>query len=510
MYCVLLVDDEPIICEGLSSVVDWAKYDCRICGIGSSAADGLEKIKEYRPDIIITDIKMGNMSGLDMLHEAEEYIKNSRIIIITGHRDFDYAAEAIELGVSAFLLKPLNLTELERAMRRAVSFLDNLHKSGSKSVSDAPLPAERFFHDAAYGIITDRGRIYESLSAFGIQPNEYAVVSLKCDGGASGDFESDVKSYFVNFAKGYASVYMLAPNANNYISLIIISDTPVIDRQMLISNLADVQSVMNVSFSIGISSVSNDYTQLSHKLRESARALIHKHYTGNKSIVSYDDSKIFFESSFARSNIDKLQQRLLDIISAGAAEELPACINEIVASLAEMPAEDMKRKCYDTIRCIFSINNSLENSFCNFDSVRFVIDNSADSRDFAYLIRLISTEMVRKVNIYNSGRLSAKLQKAIEYINNNYDKYITLSNVSDAVGLSPNYVSSIFKKELGKRFSDYVTETKIEYAKKFLKNHEYKIYEISNLVGISDGLYFSKLFKKHVGMSPSEYRGKYE
>ena len=122
------------------------------------------------------------------------------------------------------------------------------------------------------------------------------------------------------------------------------------------------------------------------------------------------------------------------------------------------------------------------------------------------LISMIANDLTHKIDSYNHKSLSSKLNKAIAYIKNNIGGQITLSDVSEAIGLSPNYVSAVFKKELNKRFSDYITETRIEFAKTLLKSDEYKIYEISDQVGISDSLYFSKLFKKHTGFSPSQYR----
>ncbi len=129
MYEVLLVDDEEIILEGLSKVIEWNKYGCRICAMATSGEEGVEFIKELQPDIIITDIRMKNMSGLEMLEATKAEIKDAQIIILTGYREFEYAQKAIYLGVSEFILKPTKMNDIILAVKNVTAKLDEARQN---------------------------------------------------------------------------------------------------------------------------------------------------------------------------------------------------------------------------------------------------------------------------------------------------------------------------------------------------------------------------------------------
>lgn len=134
MYKVVLIDDEPIIVEGLTRVIAWDKFRCRIVGTAHDGNEGLEVIREQKPDIIISDIAMPGLDGLSMIAGLKSEFPNMEICILTGYREFEYAQRAITLGVSRFLLKPSNMSELEEALENSVSNLKKKHI--------APEPAE--------------------------------------------------------------------------------------------------------------------------------------------------------------------------------------------------------------------------------------------------------------------------------------------------------------------------------------------------------------------------------
>lgn len=506
MYNVLIIDDEPMIREGLSSIVNWNELGCTVCATAENAEDGAEKIKLLRPDIIITDIKMDNMSGLDMLYEMHEYTLNSQIIIITGYRNFDYAATAIELGVSSFLLKPLKLPKLEQAITKATDSLGKLRSSSTPAESSINEDIEAAFRKAA---VSD-GNAYEILSEYNIPDNEYVAISMKCDTG-DGDISAENIKYYVNLLMhDIADVYSIE-NENNIFSFLLISNERRLNKSVFLQNLSAIQAVIlkdtEKSYSVSFSDISSDYSRLKEKYKESMRAITHNVYTGGSSIIPYAVSKIFFENDYDNITIDTLPSQLLNIVTTGAAEALPKCIQHIGYIFEKTADLDLlKNKCHEIISYLFSINSALDNSRFTLDSVYMIIDNASSYEELLMLISMIANDLTHKIDSYNNKSLSSKLNKAIAYIKNNIGGQITLSDVSEAIGLSPNYVSAVFKKELNKRFSDYITETRIEFAKTLLKSDEYKIYEISDQVGISDSLYFSKLFKKHTGFSPSQYR----
>lgn len=144
MYNVAIIDDEPLIVEGLSKTMAWEKWDCQVAGTACDGVQGMELVREKRPDILITDINMPKMDGVKMIAGLKSEFPDMQLIILTGYREFEYARQAIELGVSRFLLKPSKMNELEEAIETATGQLNRLRPSvGPSATEDMPVQEER-------------------------------------------------------------------------------------------------------------------------------------------------------------------------------------------------------------------------------------------------------------------------------------------------------------------------------------------------------------------------------
>ena len=144
MYKVLIVDDEPVIVEGLRKIVDWEKYNCVVVGTASSGKEGLEMTEKYQPDILFTDIRMPGMDGLTMIAALRSEHRNMQIVILTGYRDFEYARTALNLGVFRYLVKPSKMKELDEAMESLTERLDKLGRSKEQEVLEDTENANNF------------------------------------------------------------------------------------------------------------------------------------------------------------------------------------------------------------------------------------------------------------------------------------------------------------------------------------------------------------------------------
>lgn len=144
MYKVLIVDDEPVIAEGLKKIVDWGKYNCVVAGTASSGKEGLAMVEKCQPDILFTDIRMPGMDGLTMLAALRSEYKNLQVVILTGYRDFDYAREALNLGVFRYLVKPSKMKELDEAMESLSQRLATMENAGTEDPADDNASANNF------------------------------------------------------------------------------------------------------------------------------------------------------------------------------------------------------------------------------------------------------------------------------------------------------------------------------------------------------------------------------
>ena len=144
MYKVLIVDDEPLIAEGLKKIVDWEKYNCVVAGTASSGKEGLAMVEKCRPDILFTDIRMPGMDGLTMVAALRSEYRNLQVVILTGYRDFDYARTALNLGVFRYLVKPSKMKELDEALLSLSEKLDLSNKDTGEESFDDNLSANNF------------------------------------------------------------------------------------------------------------------------------------------------------------------------------------------------------------------------------------------------------------------------------------------------------------------------------------------------------------------------------
>ena len=144
MYKVLIVDDEPVIVEGLRKIVDWEKYNCVVVGTAASGKEGLEMTEKYQPDILFTDIRMPGMDGLTMIAALRSEHRNMQIVILTGYRDFEYARSALNLGVFRYLVKPSKMKELDEAMASLTERLDKLGRSKEQEALEDTENANNF------------------------------------------------------------------------------------------------------------------------------------------------------------------------------------------------------------------------------------------------------------------------------------------------------------------------------------------------------------------------------
>ncbi|HEY8500343.1 MAG TPA: response regulator, partial [Clostridia bacterium] len=176
MFKVIIIDDEPIIRKGLKNIINWKQFGCTVCAEASDGEEGKHLIEVHHPDILITDIRMPEMDGLNMIRDVKSCIPNCKIIILTGYRDFDYVQEAIKLGAFDFVLKPSRIEELAAVVRRAVDELkcqrnraEEMDKLRRLFEQNIPVLREKFLYDVLYEINTNSDDITARVSLLGIE-----------------------------------------------------------------------------------------------------------------------------------------------------------------------------------------------------------------------------------------------------------------------------------------------------------------------------------------------------
>lgn len=542
MYKVLIVDDESIIRKGLTNVINWKNLDCMVCGEASDGIEGMNKIEEFKPDLIITDINMPGVDGLNMIKRTKELISDSKIIILTGYRNLEYLQDAIKIGAFDYILKPSQIEVITSTIKRAVKELDFTRHSEAEIIklkeyfeSKLPLLKEKLLYDLMFDLNIKKDEIVEDLNFYKISMNNFIVMAveteLALEAGKDIDTNEEAKNQngsqlyqfgIINTFESIFSEYFIVESVTlNSKQIIFVVQPKGISNDNLVAKASEVagnfqnliKNCFNFTISIGISDAGNSPFELSERTKEALGALNYKFYLGSNSIIPFEDLKYFYKS-VDFTLLENYEKMLIQNIKIGDENSTRVILKDIFQYVNECAIEkDIIKNFY------FNIINLITNMSLSYEApegaevgqpkIQYIFElfHKCNSLiEMNTLLEKIAIITTSKIHSYNEKSINTILQKAIDYINNNYQNALTLNGVAAYVYVSTYYLSRMFTKELDKNFVDYLSEIRVEKAKEFLKSSSYKTYEIAELVGIKDSHYFSKIFKKYTGHTPSEYR----
>lgn len=526
MFKVLIVDDEPIIRKGLKNIIDWNSMECEICGEASDGKDGMNLIDEVKPDIVITDIKMPGVDGLSMIKETKNIIPDGKIVILTGFRDFEYIQEAIKLGAFDYLLKPSRIEDINSVLKKAVEELksqrckdEEFENLKNEFKSKIPVLRQKLLYDIMYKIIYKPQEIMEQLKLYELNIVSFILIIVETDEIENeknkSQFEKQLYQFGIinafeeNFNDDFI-VYNIALSNNKVVFIVQPKEENAEFGEIVYKNVNNLKEVINSCFdftiTVSISSVGKGALDIPEKAKEAEEALAYKFYMGKNSVILFQDLKSLYRPTDL-SILESYEKALIQSIKAGNEKNTKAALDEIFACVSEnfTDKENVKIIYWNLISSINSISLSSKVLDGKDDFYR-AIQMCTDIGELNSLLSDIALKYVSRINSFNRKTINSTLEKAIEYIKLHYSESITLNEVAEYTYVSTYYLSRMFTKELGKNFVDYLNEIRIERAKEFLRQTDYKTYEIAEMVGVRDAHYFSKLFKKYTGMTPSEYK----
>ncbi|MGN6715594.1 response regulator transcription factor [Anaerocolumna jejuensis] len=522
---VLIVDDEELIRKLIVSSLDWAALNMEIIGEAVSGLEALAFMEDLSPDILFTDIKMPYMDGLELGQLVAQKYPHIKIVILTAFREFDYAQESIRIGVSHFLLKPINRTELKTTVlklceeieeeRKQWFEFDHLKKILQKNQT---FLRERFLlefmENSTFSLLAERQISY-------YYPNEipaYIQVTIleTCSPYFLEQAEEerilqDMKNleFVRNYLKNNPHMEVLADKDHH---LILFSYSPVIQMVSLCEQIQrSIQQTSGFDISFGIGNGYTDFYKMSLSFHEGMESLKYSRYTPNQPIVIYQNDIHLQNSAWS------LSQNLLEDVTFYIKAGLSSQLNDILPALYLDEQGNLLSLDYARI-----LSMSLLSSAINVaNSIGIPINDlfEQDNQSFIQiLIEPTSAELRAKTITYlskltasiatfRSNKSKTILWDILQYIKkemNNPD--LSLSTLADKFHMNDSYLSRSFKKELGFSFSKYLNRIRMEYAIQLLNSTDMKAYQIAEAVGIPDAYYFSNCFKKYTGKSIRDYR----
>ena len=533
MFKVMIIDDEPIIRKGIRNILNWKQFGCEICAEASDGEEGRILIEKYRPDILITDIRMPEVDGLKMINDVKDIIPDCKIIVLTGYRDFDYVQEALKLGVFDFVLKPSKIEDLTAIVQRAVEELkrqknrteefDKLKKLFEQNI---PVLREKLLYDLIYEIYPNGEDILARAELLGVNIADFFLLVAEIDTEENENLSQyDMNLYQFGIINTFMDVFsdsfsvVNIPLKDSSVAFILQGKDNINDCYDRINDKCNYLQELLVNcfgftVTIAVSSEGRGILQLPKKYRECIEALERKFYIGNNSVIFYNDLSSFFRVD-DYSALEKYQRLLLEAIKTGNESIVSKRIQDIseyINSLENINMNYIKAllRYYKPYKQYKAFNSQASNDkkveSINVVSLHNMINETKSLSELNGLLMDVSMSIASKINSYNTKSIKLVLRNAIDFIHENYNKQITLNDVAEHVYVSTSYLSRMFKKELGKNFVDYLNGLRIEKAKELLMDPRYKTYEVAEIVGIPDAHYFSRLFKKYEGLSPTEYR----
>ncbi|MGQ8870739.1 response regulator [Paenibacillus sp. TSA_86.1] len=526
MYRVLLVDDEEDVREGLVVEVDWEALDLRITGLAENGREALEMAERVEPDIVITDISMPFMDGLELARRLRERNPLVKVVILTGYDEFDYARQAVSLSVDEYLLKPFSaghLTELltriraqmeaEIAEREDVQQLRE-HYRTSMPLLQADLIATLLHRQKSSSYILSRasqcglelkGKRY-GISILTLHPSEDPELKLFAALNIAAEVWTDHQAGYAFMHQESVVLLYVEPLGESEA----IGEAEKLQQQALENVVRSIRHYLRVPVTIGSSRFVNTLPDVKHAYEDAMLALDYRLVPGTDSLIYIADVE---RQAAGKLRFDELkQQTLTRCLKAGTQAELEEGLQIIFREITvEHGRSDIQLYLIEVLTTVWKAAQASGEEMEDIFGAGFQL--------YTDLFRLPglseAQHKVSEVCLLVQQRISSGRQhvykdiveQALTFTKKYYaDPDLSIQKVCAHLHISSGYFCSIFKKEVQLTFLQYLMQIRMDEARELLRSTELKSFEIAEKVGFAEPNYFSFCFKKHIGVSPKEYR----
>ncbi|MDO5361633.1 MAG: response regulator [Eubacteriales bacterium] len=533
MYKILLVDDEILVRDAIRENIDWKGMDCELVGDCENGQQAAEFVQNHEVDIVLTDICMPYMDGMELSHFLHDNYPDIIIVIFSGFGEFEYAKRAIQYNVSEYMLKPITAMELTKVIERMKEKADARQKEKNKIQilmrdsqgykKNANMIRSKTI-EALVNCTRDVKESLEELDKMGIhmEASSYRVAVFDMD------LYSDL--YQIDTEKRQESALMAFvlynvsdeivnekkagvayQEGSNRVCVVFMGNKTKEGSALIRETCQEikdkVKEVIGIEVSMGIGSWVRSPGELIFSHRMAEKAIQRRYLLGGNLLIDMEED----ETDQAISIQDYLEQ-LKNAIKTGKKEEMDRILDKIEAEIRGALV-DKSYACVYLQQVIRVIGNSVQSMVS--DGADIIMEREkllkavTEQKCFQAatdLVRAYAQKMFEELTNYNSSAGQRQASLAMDYIRNNYmDTELSLNSICSYLNISTSYFSTIFKDITGETFVEALTRTRMEKAKELLENTTLKNYEIAEKVGFSDPHYFGISFKKMTGKTPTEY-----
>ena len=542
MLKTFLVEDEVVIREMIKKMIPWEQYGFELAGEAADGEMALPLILKSKPDLLITDIKMPFMDGLTLCRLVKKELPDIRIVILSGYDDFNYAKQAISIGVEDYLLKPITKNAFIERLKEIHNRYEHektqreYYEKFRLEMQEYEKNASRDFFETLVRADSDLAELYRRADKLNLDivAEAYNILIFTPDTSEGNynsyeecsDWEAEVQDKINTYFLNHPVAILFRHQVFSYAILVKgQKDTIEKNTEECVKAIQDImdQTERRTDWFIAVGKSADRLSMLGHSYRTAVRANSFRYlYDGH--ILDYQSLEAQKENPSDSRREDSVQLRNVNInalnpailqkfLSSGLAEEVDDFIRDYFNAIGQEPMGSLAFRNYVVLNVRFSVLSFLKKLGCDDSEIsgqemENIMDETGKTIEaaVAYCGKILKKAIaLRDENAGDQNRSVLKL--AVDFIDHNYmDEEISLNKAAHVANVSANHFSALFSQNMGQTFTEYLTDLRMSKAKELLRCTAMRSSEIAGEVGYKDAHYFSYLFKKTQGMTPSEYR----
>ena len=519
-YKVFFVEDEIVTREGIRDNVDWRANGFEFCGEAPDGEVALPLLQTAKPDVLITDIKMPFMDGLQLCKIVRERLPAAKIVILSGHDEFEYAREAIKLGVTEYLLKPVTVQDLHHVLQKIAAQLEqekreqeSLRKLRDQVEENRAALRERLLLKLVMGAVSSAEAIEKGeLLGLDLVARCYLVVVIKigfCAPSKQFDYDEhqQARQMVLGSVQHNPDVFILEKDMEELV-LIMKGNTPEYleeEKDLFLERIEREAKKTRHELTIGVGHPKKRIADIPQSFVE---ALVNVQYAAGENRAGSDNR-------VDKAELLKVNRSAVEnYLRCGVKEDFDDFFDAFIRPLGETALKSNLIKNYifvdvilAAVKLVNELGGDVDRIIPELNSVETVLANIKTVEQLWEQARKILVSALTFRDSQTSHQYTGMIRQAREYLDHHYmDPNLSLPEVAAQVSLSPSHFSAVFSQETCKTFKEYLTEIRIKKAKELLRMTTLRSAEISYQIGYNDPHYFSFVFRKSTGRSPTEFR----
>ena len=542
MLKIFLAEDEVVVRETIKRMIPWEELGFELVGEAADGEMALPLLLRQQPDLLITDIKMPFMDGLTLARLAKKEIPGLKVVILSGYDDFNYAKQAIGIGVEDYLLKPITKNALIERLSEIRSRYEHektqkeYYEKFQREMQAYEKNSSRDFFEALVGGSMDMMEVYKRAEKLGLdivaEAYNVLIFTMNCDEDFSGQrdeyssWEAESLELLENFFAGHSSAMLFRSNIFSY-GVLLKGQRETIEENTR-ACVDEIRKILSRQdgrreWFLAVGQSVERLSQIQKSYHTASRAFSQR-YLYDENILYYDEMETMEHLGGQAETEDNAYLQKVDVnalnpailqkfLSNGLQEETENFVKDYFYAIGQEPMESLVFRNYVILNVRFSVISFIKGLGCDTNEMESadteeVLAESGKNMEsaIAYAKKMISQAI--EIRDQNSGNKNRSILKtAVDFIDSHYmDEEISLNTVANVANVSSNHFSALFSQNMGQTFIEYLTSLRMNKAKELLRCTGMRSSEIAGEIGYKDAHYFSYLFKKTQGMTPSDYR----